>query len=152
MAKSNTTTPKSTEAPTTYTPTHCPKTGRKLTKEERRAANKAKWAKEQAALAAKRKKAKDAKAKAKANKPTAKKAAAPAPTAKRVPVADVKRWMEQHPNRKTVSTVDITDWMALPANTKVGKRLSRKNTLDAQMSKRNNKLEVQAQRKGGLRA
>lgn len=152
MAKSNTT-PKSTEAPTTYTPTHCPKTGRKLTKEERRAANKAKWAKEQAALAAKRKKAKEAKAKA--NKPTAKKAAAPAapaPTAKRVPVADVKRWMEQHPNRKTVSTVDITDWLAAPANTKVGKRLSRKNTLDAQMSKRNNKLEVQAQRKGGLRA
>ena len=35
---------------TTYTPTHCPDTGRKLTKAERRIANKAKYAAEQAAL------------------------------------------------------------------------------------------------------
>tara|TARA_B100000900_G_scaffold352238_1_gene319788 strand:+ start:202 stop:924 length:723 start_codon:yes stop_codon:yes gene_type:complete len=33
----------------TYTPTHCPETGRKLTRAERRAANKAKFAQEQAA-------------------------------------------------------------------------------------------------------
>lgn len=36
-------------AKTTYTPTHCPETGRKLTRAERREANKAKFAKEQAA-------------------------------------------------------------------------------------------------------
>jgi hypothetical protein len=36
-------------AKTTYTPTHCPETGRKLTRAERRAANKAKFAQEQAA-------------------------------------------------------------------------------------------------------
>ena len=35
-------------AKATYTPTHCPKTGRKFTKAERRAANKAKFAAEQA--------------------------------------------------------------------------------------------------------
>lgn len=34
----------------TYTPTHCPETGRKFTKAERRIANKAKYAAEQAAL------------------------------------------------------------------------------------------------------
>lgn len=52
----------------TYTPTHCPETGRKLTRAERRAANKAKFAKEQAA---KRKSAKR-KAKPKAKAKTAK--------------------------------------------------------------------------------
>lgn len=36
-------------AKTTYTPTHCPETGRKLTRAERREANKAKFAQEQAA-------------------------------------------------------------------------------------------------------
>ena len=44
----------------TYTPTHCPETGRKLTRAERREANKAKFAQEQAA------KRKSAKPKAKA--------------------------------------------------------------------------------------
>ena len=51
-------------AKATYTPTHCPTTGRKFTKAERRAANKAKFAKEQA----KRTKAPKAKA-AKVAKP-----------------------------------------------------------------------------------
>lgn len=52
----------------TYTPTHCPETGRKLTRAERRAANKAKFAQEQAA---KRKSAKPKATKRKA-KPKAK--------------------------------------------------------------------------------
>jgi len=46
----------------TYTPTHCPETGRKLTRAERREANKAKFAQEQAA---KRKSAKPKTAKPK---------------------------------------------------------------------------------------
>ena len=50
----------------TYTPTHCPETGRKLTRAERRAANKAKFAQEQAA------KRKSAKPKATKRKPKAK--------------------------------------------------------------------------------
>jgi len=55
----------------TYTPTHCPETGRKYTRAERRAANKAKFAQEQAA---KRKSAKPktAKPKRKAKATTAK--------------------------------------------------------------------------------
>ena len=53
-------------AKTTYTPTHCPETGRKLTRAERRAANKAKFAQEQAA------KRKSAKPKPKAKAKTAK--------------------------------------------------------------------------------
>jgi hypothetical protein len=52
----------------TYTPTHCPETGRKLTRAERREANKAKFAQEQAA---KRKSAKPKATKRKA-KPKAK--------------------------------------------------------------------------------
>ena len=144
MAKSNSTTPKSAD---TYTPSHCPKTGRKFTKDERRANNKAKWLAEQAAKAKARK---ADKAKAKASKPKSKPKSAPvAKQADRIPVADVQRWMEQHPQRKTVSTVDITDWMASASNTKTGKRLANKGKIDSQMSKRNGKLEVQAQRKGG---
>ena len=50
----------------TYTPTHCPETGRKYTRAERRAANKAKFAQEQAA------KRKSAKPKATKRKPKAK--------------------------------------------------------------------------------
>lgn len=53
----------------TYTPTHCPETGRKLTRAERRAANKAKFAQEQAA---KRKSAKPKTTKPKAKAKTAK--------------------------------------------------------------------------------
>ena len=51
----------------TYTPTHCPETGRKLTRAERREANKAKFAQEQAT-----KRKGKAKAKAKAKATTAK--------------------------------------------------------------------------------
>ena len=53
----------------TYTPTHCPETGRKYTRAERRAANKAKFAQEQAA---KRKSAKPKATKPKAKAKTAK--------------------------------------------------------------------------------
>lgn len=42
----------------TYTPTHCPETGRKFTKAERKAANKAKYAAERAAQAASKPKSK----------------------------------------------------------------------------------------------
>jgi hypothetical protein len=142
MAKSNSTT---TTAP--YTPTHCPATGRKFTKEERRANNQAKWLAEQAAKAKARK---ADKAKAKASKPKSKPAAAPvAKQADRIPVAQVQAWIAAHPKRKTVSTVDIAEWMPTAANTKTGKRLANKGKIDSQMSKRNNKLEAQAQRKGG---
>ena len=136
MAKSNSTTTAS------YTPTHCPKTGRKFTKDERRANNKAKWLAEQAAKAKARK----------ADKPKGKSKPKPAPVAKqadRVPVAQVQAWIAAHPKRKTVSAVDITDWTATASNTKVGKRLANKGKIDSQMSRRNNKLESQAQRKGG---
>lgn len=60
----------------TYTPTHCPKTGRKFTKAERKAANKAKYAAERAAQAASKPKSKR---KAKAQK------ASPKPTKVSVP-------------------------------------------------------------------
>jgi len=133
MAKSNST----TTAP--YTPTHCPKTGRKFTKDERRANNKAKWLAEQAAKS---------KAKSKTKPKTKSKPAAAAPE-KTIKVEAVKGWMADNPKRKQFTAVDITDWMALKGNTKTGKRLANKGKIDSQMSKRNNKLESQAQRKGG---
>ena len=136
MAKSNST----TTAP--YTPTHCPKTGRKFTKDERRANNKAKWLAEQAA-----KPKSKTKRKAPAAKPTAT-AAKP----KAVKVEAVLGWMADNPKRKQFTSVDITDWMATKANTKTGKRLANKNLIDTQMSKANRKTETHAQMVGGLRA
>ena len=135
---------KSTTTTAPYTPTHCPKSGRKFTKDERRANNKAKWLSEQAAKAKARKAAKPkGKSKPKSN-PVSKQGI------DRIPVEQVKQWLAAHPKRKTVSAVDITDWTAKASNTKVGKRLANKGKIDSQMSKRNSKLEVQAQRKGGM--
>lgn len=139
MAKSNSTTK------SFYTPTH-KADGTKLSREERRAANKAKWAAEQAA---KRKAAgSKSKKKTKANKASAVKAEAVKPTNQRMKLADIKQWSEAHPTRKTLSPLDLSDWMA-QGRTKTAKRLDRKGRLDSGMSKRNNKLEVQAQYKGG---
>lgn len=126
-----------------YTPTHCPKSGRKFTKDERRANNKAKWLSEQAAKAKARKAAKPKGKSKPKSKPVSKQGI------DRIPVEQVKQWIAAHPKRKTVSAVDITDWTATASNTKVGKRLANKGKIDSQMSKRNGKLEVQAQRKGG---
>ncbi len=138
MAKSNS--PKSTEF---YTPTH-KADGTKLSREERRAANKAKWAAEQAA-----KRAEQAKSKSK-KKTKAKKAkvAEAKPSDNRMKLTDIQKWSEANPTRKTVSPLDLSEWMA-QGRTKTAKRLDRKGRTDSGLSKRNNKLEVQAQYKGG---
>lgn len=67
----------------TYTPTHCPETGRKFTKAERKAANKAKYALERAQAQAERKASKPkSKRKAKAQKASPKPATVSVPTSK----------------------------------------------------------------------
>ena len=63
----------------TYTPTHCPETGRKFTKAERKAANKARYAAERAAQTASKPKSKR---KAKAQKASPKPKAVSVPTRK----------------------------------------------------------------------
>lgn len=63
----------------TYTPTHCPQTGRKFTKAERKAANKARYAAERAAQTASKPKSKR---KAKAQKASPKPKAVSVPTRK----------------------------------------------------------------------
>lgn len=71
----------------TYTPTHCPETGRKFTKAERKAANKARYAAERAAAQAERAASKPkskSKRKAKAQK------ASPKPKAVSVPASKAK--------------------------------------------------------------
>jgi hypothetical protein len=139
MAKSNST------SKSFYTPTHCPKTGRKFTKEERRAANKAKWIAEQAAKAKKRDASKSkSKTKTKAK-------STPAESNQRMKLADIKSWSEANPTRKTISQLDLSDWMT-QKKSKTAKALDRKGKIDSGMSKRNNKLEVQAQYKGGTLA
>lgn len=137
---------KSPAAP--YTPTHCPKSGRKFTKDERRANNKAKWLSEQAAKA-KARKASKPKGKSK-SKPTSKTVSKQG--IDRIPVEQVKQWIAAHPKRKTVSAVDITDWTSIKANTKTGKRLAKKGKIDSGMSKANTRTEAHAQMVGGLRA
>lgn len=67
----------------TYTPTHCPQTGRKFTKAERKAANKAKYAAERAAAQAERAASKPKrKRKPKAQKVKAQPVAVSVPTSK----------------------------------------------------------------------
>ena len=67
----------------TYTPTHCPQTGRKFTKAERKAANKAKYAAERAKAQAERVASKPkSKRKAKAQKASPKPATVSVPTSK----------------------------------------------------------------------
>ena len=126
----------------TYTPTHCPETGRKLTRAERRAANKAKFAQEQAA---KRKSAKPKATKRKA-KPKAK-----AKTAKQSR-ADVlcKQYgltmeqmfdiMDACQSANTYTPVDVQEDDTTPPAPKrtKAKRTKRKT--------KNDKLEAQAQR------
>ena len=63
----------------TYTPTHCPQTGRKFTKAERKAANKARYAAERAAQTASKP---NSKRKAKAQKASPKPKAVSVPTRK----------------------------------------------------------------------
>lgn len=142
MAKSNS--PKSTEF---YTPMFAAD-GSKLSKAERRAANKAKWAAEKAA------KAKAAGSKSKKKTKATKAAVAPAPAPSktvRLKVEDIKQWSEANPTRKTVTPLDLSDWMT-QKKSKTAKALDRKGRIDSGMSKRNNKLEVQAQYKGGTLA
>lgn len=138
MAKSNS--PKSTDF---YTPTH-KADGTKLSREERRAANKAKWAAEQAA----KRKASKSKKKTKATKATkAKAAVAPAPApSKTAHRTNLEQWLKDNPNRQTMK---LGEWEQLGGRTKTAKRLDRKGRTDSGLSKRNNKLEVQAQYKGG---
>jgi|LUMP01.1.fsa_nt_gb FKBP-type peptidyl-prolyl cis-trans isomerase len=130
-----------TPSKTFYTPTH-KADGTKLSRAERKAANKAKWAAEQAAKRKASKSKKKTKAKAKV------KTAEVKPSADRMKLTDIKQWSEAHPTRKTMSALDLSDWMT-QGRTKTAKRLDRKGRIDSQMSKRNNRLEVQAQYKGG---
>lgn len=141
MAKSNST--KSTEF---YTPMFAAD-GTKLSKAERRAANKAKWAAEQAAKRAEQAKSKSKKKKAKKAKAAVAPAPAPSKTV-RMKVEDIKQWSAAHPSRKTVTPLDLSDWVA-QGRTKTAKRLDRKGRTDSGLSKRDNRLEVQAQYKGG---
>ena len=141
MAKSNS--PKSTEF---YTPQFAAD-GRKLSRAERKAANKAKWAAEQAA----KRKAAGSKSKKKTKAKKAKAAVAPAPAPSktvRLKVEEIKQWSAAHPSRKTVTPLDLSEWMA-QGRTKTAKRLDRKGRTDSGLSKRDNRLEVQAQYKGG---
>jgi hypothetical protein len=136
-----------TPSKTFYTPTH-KADGTKLSREERRAANKAKWAAEQAAKRAEQAKSKSKK-KTKATKRKATKTEAVKTTNPRMKLTDIQQWSAAHPSRKTVTPLDLAEWGSQAANTKTGKRLSNKGRIDSEMSKRNGKLEVQAQRKGG---
>jgi membrane protein involved in colicin uptake len=135
MAKSNS--PKSTEF---YTPMFAAD-GRKLSKAERRAANKAKWAAEQAA----KRKASKSKKKSKAKKAKAAVAPAPAPS-KTAHRTNLEQWLKDNPNRQTMK---LGEFEQLGGRTKMAKRLDRKGRTDSGLSKRNNRLEVQAQYKGG---
>lgn len=120
----------------TYTPTHCPETGRKLTRAERRAANKAKFAQEQAA---KRKSAKP--------KATKRKAKPKAKTAKQSR-ADVlcKQYgltmeqmfdiMDACQSANTYTPVDVQEDTTPPAPKRT----------KAKRKTKNDKLEAQAQR------
>jgi len=135
MAKSNS--PKSTEF---YTPMFAAD-GRKLSKAERRAANKAKWAAEQAA----KRKASKSKKKTKAKKAKAAVAPAPAPS-KTAHRTNLEQWLKDNPNRQTMK---LGEFEQLGGRTKMAKRLDRKGRTDSGLSKRNNRLEVQAQYKGG---
>jgi len=90
-----------------YTPTHTAD-GRKLTRAERKAANKAKWAAQQAARMADAPKPKGKGKGKQAPKP----APAPAPAAKQAPmkVADVKAWMDANKRRKQFTPQEIADF------------------------------------------
>jgi len=122
------------------------KSDTKLTRAEKSLINKAKFAEQQAAKRKEWDKAKAAKAK---TKPKAKSAPAAKPTT--IKVKDVKGWMADNPRRKQFTAIDITDWMAQPKS-KTAKTLDRKGKSDSGMSKRDNRLEVQAQYIGGNRA
>ena len=129
-----------TPSKTFYTPTH-KADGTKLSREERRAANKAKWAAEQAA----KRKASKSKKKTKAKKAKAAVAPAPAPS-KTAHRTNLEQWLKDNPNRQTMK---LGEFEQLGGRTKMAKRLDRKGRTDSGLSKRNNKLEVQAQYKGG---
>lgn len=138
MAKSNS--PKSTEF---YTPMFAAD-GNKLSKADRRAANKAKWAAEKAAKRAEQAKSKSKK-KTKAKKAKAAEAPAPAPS-KTAHRTNLEQWLKDNPNRQTLK---LGEFEQLGGRTKMAKRLDRKGRTDSGLSKRNNKLEAQAQYKGG---
>ena len=124
----------------TYTPTHCPETGRKLTRAERRAANKAKFAQEQAA---KRKSAKP--------KATKRKAKPKAKTAKQsradvlceqygLTMEQMFDIMDACQTANTYTPVDVQeDDTTPPAPKRTTKRTTKRKT-------KNDKLEAQAQR------
>ena len=125
----------------TYTPTHCPETGRKLTRAERREANKAKFAQEQAA---KRKSAKPKATKRKA-KPKAK-----AKTAKQsradvlceqygLTMEQMFDIMDACQTANTYTPVDVQEDDTTPPAPKRTKRTTKRKT-------KNDKLEAQAQR------
>ena len=112
----------------TYTPTHCPDTGRKLTRAERRAANKAKFAQEQAA-----------KPKAKAKAKTAKQSRADVLCEQYgMTMEQMFDVMDACQSANTYTPVDVQEDTTPPAP-KPTKRKTKRKT-------KNDKLEAQAQR------
>lgn len=123
----------------TYTPTHCPETGRKLTRAERREANKAKFAQEQAA---KRKSAKP--------KATKRKAKPKAKTAKQsradvlceqygLTMEQMFDIMDACQTANTYTPVDVQEDTTPPAPKRTKRTKAKRKT-------KNDRLEAQAQR------
>lgn len=126
----------------TYTPTHCPETGRKYTRAERRAANKAKFAQEQAA---KRKSAKPKatkrKAKPKAKAKTAKQSRADVLCAQYgLTMEQMFDIMDACQTANTYTPVDVQEDDTTPPAPKRTKRTK------AKRKTKNDRLEAQAQR------
>ena len=127
-------------AKTTYTPTHCPETGRKFTRAERREANKAKFAQEQAATRKSAKpKATKRKAKPKAKAKTAKQSRADI-LCKQYGLTMEQMFdiMDACQTANTYTPVDVQEDDTPPAP-KRKKRTTKRKT-------KNDKLEAQAQR------
>lgn len=123
----------------TYTPTHCPETGRKLTRAERREANKAKFAQEQAA---KRKSAKPkAKRKAKPKAKTAKQSRADVLCEQYgLTMEQMFDIMDACQTANTYTPVDVQEDDTTPPAPKRTKRTK------AKRKTKNDRLEAQAQR------
>lgn len=121
----------------TFTPTHCPETGRKFTKAERKAANKAKYA----AMQAERKpKASKPARKPKASKPVA--SATPSVTDLKVLMRHTKAELCQMIQGYQVLSLSLEQEPATPAKPKAGKR----KPVKASRPNANERLEARMQR------
>jgi hypothetical protein len=124
----------------TFTPTHCPETGRKFTKAERKAANKAKYAAMRSAQAAPAQKAKPSKAKA--SKPTPAAPVAPSVTDLKVLMRHTKAELCQMIQGYQVLSLSLEQEPAAPAKPKACKR----KPVKASRPNANERLEARMQR------